>query len=125
MASYHVHTVWVFVCCAASFAQECKRTDSIRDHRLEGHVVTSSRESSIWSCFQACKRKIECQSLNYNVETSICEINNRTKQGKQDKFAPFVGSVYVDNPFRGKREKIQIYFEKRYWYIITLTFTTN
>ena len=107
MASYHIHILWVFMCCAARLAEECRRTDSIEDYRLHGHVISSHRESSIWSCFQACRNTIKCQSLNYNVETSVCELNNRTKQGKPDKFVAMEGNVYADNPFRGKFKKIQ------------------
>ena len=69
-----------------------------------GHVISSDKEKSVWNCFQACKTSLECRSLNYNLETSICEINNRTRSEKWEKFVPLKGSVYVDNPFGGKRE---------------------
>lgn len=74
-------------------------------------MISSDKENSVWSCFQACKTKRECRSLNYNLETFICEINNRTKREKPDKFVPLEGSVYVDNPFRGRQEKIEIFLK--------------
>lgn len=55
---------------------------------------------NIWSCFQACKRTLGCQSINYKVETYTCEINNRTKKGRPYKFVTMKGSVYLENPFR-------------------------
>lgn len=104
MALYGISVVCVLVCYATSLAQGCRRTDSLKDHRLVGHVISSDKENSIWGCFQACKLNLECRSLNYNLETSICDINNRTKSEKPHKFVVLEGSVYVDNPFRGKRE---------------------
>ena len=104
MALYRISVVWFFVCYATSLAQECSRTDSLKDYRLVGHVISSDKENSIWSCFQTCKTKFDCRSLNYNLDTFICEINNRTKREKPDKFVPMEGSVYVDNPFRGQWE---------------------
>ena len=74
-----------------------------------GHVITSQVESNIWSCFQACKGKSKCQSLNYDVKKFICELNNRTKRGKENKFLPLEGNVYVDNPFRGKPKILNIF----------------
>lgn len=102
MALYLISGVWFLVCYATSLAQGCIRTDSQKDHRLVGHVISSDKENSIWSCFQTCKTKLDCRSLNYNLETSICEISNRTKSEKPDKFVQLEGSVYVDNPFRGQ-----------------------
>ena len=104
MALYRISVVCVLVCYATSLAQRCIRTDSLKDHRLVGHVISSDKENNIWGCFQACKTNLECRSLNYNLETSICEINNRTKNEKPHKFVALEGSVYVDNPFRGKRK---------------------
>ena len=104
MAMHRISVVIFLVCYAPSLAQGCRITDSIKDHRLVGHVISSHKENSIWSCFQACKTKLECRSLNYNLQTSICEINNRTKSEKPNKFIPLEGAVYVDNPFRGKQE---------------------
>ncbi|PFX17042.1 Angiopoietin-4 [Stylophora pistillata] len=83
-------------------AQGCARTDSVEDYKLLRHIIKSQVENNIWSCFQTCKRNAKCQSINYNAENSICELNNRTKTGNENKFAPFQGSVYVDNPFRGR-----------------------
>ena len=45
----------------------------------------------------------QCQSINYEVNTYICGINNRTKRGRPNRFVRRVGSVYMENPFRGKR----------------------
>lgn len=108
MAMHIIHIAWLFIYCTTSQAQGCRRTDSVKGYRLDGHVLTSQRESNIWSCIQTCKGQTVCQSINYNVETSICQINNRTKKGREDKVIAMNRSVYVDNPFRGKRNKIQI-----------------
>jgi len=66
------------------------------------HVISRDKGNSIWSCFETCKAKLDCRSINYNLDASICEINNRAKREKPDKFVPMKGSVYVDNPFGGQ-----------------------
>ena len=84
-------------------AQVCGRTYSVQDYTLEGHVISTNSKQDIWGCFQECKRTTGCQSINYEVNTYICGINNRTNRGRPNRFVRRVGSVYMENPFRGKR----------------------
>lgn len=96
-------TIWAS---GIDVAHGCSRTDSVEGYRLNGHVITSQAQMNIWSCFQACKRTLGCQSINYKVETYTCDINNRTKKGRPYKFVAMKGSVYLENPFRGRRKRI-------------------
>ena len=82
--------------------QGCSRTDSVDGYSLKGHVIAFQPEPNIWSCLQACRLTLACQSINYEIGTSKCEINNRTKNGKLDKFVSSKQHVYVENPFRGR-----------------------
>lgn len=102
----HFQSIWIFASFASFLAQGCTRTNSIENYKLLGHTITSQVEKDIWSCFQLCKSNVKCQSINYNAEKSICELNNRTKNGNEVRFVPSDGNVYVDNPFRSKSKNI-------------------
>lgn len=99
---YFLCIIWILTNSVKSIAQDCSRTDSIKHYKLIGHVISSQSAPNIWSCFQVCKGRIDCQSINYEVETSICEINNRAKNGKLYRFVSKMGSVYMENPFRAR-----------------------
>ena len=96
--------LWFLSMCASCDFQGCKTTASISGFRFPGHTINTYSEPSIWSCFRSCKLKmpLKCHSINYNLETSQCEINNRTKNGKPHEFVSSSEYVYLENPFRGK-----------------------
>ena len=100
---YIISIICILTYTEMDMAQLCSRKDSVQDYTLEGHVIATNSKQDIWGCFQECKRAIECQSINYEVNTYICGINNRTKRGRPNRFVRRVGSVYMENPFRGKR----------------------
>ena len=79
----------------------CRRTDSVKGYRLSGNVFLSQTRDHILSCFEACKANEMCQSINFDLETNLCELNNRTRNGRSRMFLPTERSVYLDNPFRG------------------------
>ena len=95
---------WILSMCASCDFQGCKTAASIGGFRFPGHTISTHSEPSIWSCFRSCKLKmpLKCHSINYNLETFQCEINNRTKNGKPHDFVYRSEYVYLENPFRGK-----------------------
>ena len=82
--------LWFLSMCASCDFQGCKTTASISGFRFPGHTINTYSEPSIWSCFRSCKLKmpLKCHSINYKLETSQCEINNRTKIGKHASLCP-------------------------------------
>ena len=98
--------------CASCDFQGCKTAASIGGFRFPGHTISTHSEPSIWGCFRSCKLKmpLKCHSINYNLETFQCEINNRTKNGKPHDFVYRSEYVYLENPFRGKNlQELAIY----------------
>ena len=104
--------LWIFSMCASCDFQGCKTAVSIRGFRFPGHIISAHSAPSIWRCFRLCELKmpLKCHSINYNLETFQCEINNRTKNGKPHEFVSSSEYVYLENPFRGKNlQELPIY----------------
>ncbi|XP_067025242.1 uncharacterized protein [Acropora muricata] len=95
--------------CAGCDFQGCKTAASVGGFRFPGHTISTHSEPSIWSCFRSCKLKmpLKCHSINYNLETFQCEINNRTKNGKPHDFVYRSEYVYLENPFRARLGVVQ------------------
>ncbi|XP_029185444.2 uncharacterized protein LOC114953371 [Acropora millepora] len=95
--------------CASCDFQGCKTAASVGGFRFPGHTISTHSEPSIWSCFRSCKLKmpLKCHSINYNLETFQCEINNRTKNGKPHDFVYRSEYVYLENPFRARLGAVQ------------------
>ena len=95
---------WILSMYANCEFQGCKTAASIGGFRFPGHTISTHSEPSIWNCFRLCKLQmpLKCHSINYNLETFQCEINNRTKNGKPHEFVYRSEYVYLENPFRGK-----------------------
>ena len=39
-------------------------------------------------CLRECYRDVRCQSFNYVISQSTCELNNRTKEARPEDFVP-------------------------------------
>ena len=104
MSLSRMAALWVFSMCASCDFQGCKTAVSITGFRFPGHTISTHSKPSIWSCFRSYELKmaLKCHSINYNLETFQCEINNRTKNGKPHEFVSSSEYVYLENPFRGK-----------------------
>ncbi|KAK2553981.1 hypothetical protein P5673_024686 [Acropora cervicornis] len=100
---------WILSMCASCDFQGCKTAASIGGFRFPGHTISTHSEPSIWGCFRSCKLKmpLKCHSINYNLETFQCEINNRTKNGKPHDFVYRSEYVYLENPFRARLGVVQ------------------
>ena len=60
-------------------------------YRLKDNVFRTILVSSSTECGQYCLMEQQCKSLNYhhrsnNMETSLCELNNSTKEENYEKF---------------------------------------
>jgi len=78
-------------------AQQCitRGGYSIRGMMLNGHTFIKEK-TGIWlNCLDKCDDDVRCQSFNYVISQSICELNNRTKEARPEDFVPDSGRLYI------------------------------
>ena len=85
---------------------ECQREETLKGYKLTGQSFLQYKTHDIWKCFLQCEEDPQCQSINYNLESSLCEQNNRTRTARPYHYIPSAGTVYFDNPLRGWYKKI-------------------
>ena len=56
-----------------------------------------------------CKTDPSFQSLNYNLASKSCQLNSESRKSQPNSFHAREGSVYSDNPDRGKSFKAIIW----------------
>ena len=62
---------------------------------LQRHVFKTVHVSFGYECLQACHEEITCQSFNYVISQSVCELNNRTKEARPEDFVPNIYRYYL------------------------------
>ena len=69
---------------------QCGNEPSINGMMLEGHIFQSIWPSNpaapALDCLRACNNDNRCQSFNYVISQSLCELSNRTKEAKPGDF---------------------------------------
>lgn len=51
------------------------------------------------TCIKRCQSEPNCQSLNYVIEGSICELNDRSKETRPDDYVIDPKRIYMSFPF--------------------------
>ena len=97
----HLRYYGVFiVMCHAQLTQaiaQCVRpTYSEYGHHLSGHVITTSKTSSITECVMFCLNESRCKSLNFRLKDKSCDLNAADKRTHPRDFGPKEGSVYMN-----------------------------
>ena len=62
---------------------------------LQQHVFKTIHVSFGYECLQACHQEITCQSFNYVISQSVCELNDRTKEARPEDFVPNTDRYYI------------------------------
>ena len=90
----------LIVICHAQLTQaiaQCVRpTYSEYGHHLSGHVITTSKTSSITECVMFCLNESRCKSLNFRLKDKSCDLNAADKRTHPRDFGPKEGSVYMN-----------------------------
>ncbi|CAH3031051.1 unnamed protein product [Pocillopora meandrina] len=100
----------LIVICHAQLTQaiaQCGRpTYSEYGHHLSGHVITTSKTSSITECVMFCLNESRCKSLNFRLKDKSCDLNAADKRTHPRDFGPKEGSVYMnmDDEFKSCSE---------------------
>ena len=68
--------------------QQCGSEYSILGMKLERHTFKEMINSIATQCLEACNHDIICQSFNYVISQTKCELNNRTKEARPGYFRP-------------------------------------
>ena len=69
-------------------AQQCDGEYSIHGMMLKQHVYKTMKTSISFDCLQVCNDDVKCQSFNYVIFKSECELNNRTKEARPEDYVP-------------------------------------
>lgn len=75
-------------------AQQCNGEYSIQGMMLKQHVFKTMKTSNSLKCLQACNDDVKCQSFNYVILKDVCELNNRTKEGRPEDYVPDSDRLY-------------------------------
>ncbi len=81
--------------CHGQTADQCPAQLSIYDKALKGYTFKTVVSSSAFDCLVHCHYEDRCQSYNYVIKTSICEMNNRTKEAKPEQFVSDPDRFYM------------------------------
>ena len=73
----------------------CESFQPIYGGALLHHVYQTLKLPGSIYCLRACDDDIRCQSINHVVHGEICELNNRTKEARQDAFTTDDTKVYM------------------------------
>lgn len=110
--TFHITTSMIAILCQtihAASPEPCGSEQSINGMMLKGHVFQTIKASfsalHALDCLTACNNDIRCQSFNYVISQSICELNNRTKEAKPDNFVPNPERYY----FKRYKDRGKIY----------------
>lgn len=94
----------VMICHRASL--QCRREQSTMGMMLRQHVFKKIKGVSLGTeCLQACNDEIRCQSFNYVISQSACELNDRTKQARPEDFVPDSDRYYFKREVNRGRYK--------------------
>ncbi|XP_068716609.1 uromodulin-like [Montipora foliosa] len=85
-----------FLTCAD--VQQCKSVYSKYGMMLRGHVFQEINTANILTCGKLCNSNIRCQSLNYVMSRSLCELNSRTREARPDDYVQDSDRIYVTRP---------------------------
>lgn len=95
---YYAVTAILILCqtIAVSAAQSCAREHrSIYGKMLQGHTFRTTKASNWPQCIKNCNDEIRCQSINYDIDKGMCELNKRTKEARPEHFVSATHRVYM------------------------------
>lgn len=81
---------------------QCREEFNIQGMALKGFVFKNFSTRGPHVCADRCDREITCQSFNYAIETTTCELNNRTKEARPQNFKQDLARFYIRRLNRGE-----------------------
>ena len=77
--------------------ENCKeQTRSALGFYLAGHLISSVRSSSLADCVMLCSYQLRCKSLNFQLRTKSCDLNDADRHTHPEDYGRREASVYLD-----------------------------
>ena len=76
-------------------AGQCKSQVSIFGKALKRHTIDKFKVNILDVCIKTCVNEPRCQSINYEMEERICELNNRSKEARPEDYETDPGRIYL------------------------------
>lgn len=76
--------------------------NSEQNTALVGFTYKDFKAFDLWECFEKCLGEGVCQSINFNLLSSLCQFNKDIKKFHPKKPSDRYLGVYMENPRRGK-----------------------
>lgn len=81
-------------------AGQCKSQVSNFGKALKRHTFDKFKVNRPDACIKRCQMEPKCQSLNYVMEGSVCQLNNRSKETNPDDYVSYPKRFYMTVPFK-------------------------
>lgn len=76
--------------------QQCRTTYSVSGRYLEGHVISTHALKNMGQCVVMCSNDQRCQSINFELNELICELNDADRQTYPWDYKNREGYAYKD-----------------------------
>lgn len=82
----------------------CEERESITFKALIGHTFVTLQTLNPEKCHERCREDIRCQSLNFVIRKGLCELNNRSRETKPQRFVFDAERFYFRRWPKGKQK---------------------
>ena len=73
---------------------KCKSQVSAFQKALQGHTYDTFKVNSLHVCVKRCDKEEKCQSINFVIDESICELNKQSKEARPDNYVTDPRRIY-------------------------------
>ena len=86
--------------------ENCKeQTRSALGFYLAGHLISTARSSTLAECVMLCLYQLRCKSLNFQLRTQSCDLNDADRHTHPEDYGRREASVYVDTSKKTQKGK--------------------
>lgn len=94
--------------------KNCKeQTRSAFGYYLAGHLISTVTSSSLAQCVTLCSYQLQCKSLNFQLSTKSCDLNDADRHTHPEDYGRREASVYMDTS--EKHRKVSLLFKRFDW----------
>ena len=77
--------------------KNCKeQARSVFGYYLASHLISTVRSSSLSQCVMLCSHQLRCKSLNFQLSTKSCDLNDADRHTHPEDYEQREASVYMD-----------------------------
>ena len=87
--------------------KNCKeQAKSTHGYYLAGHVISSTRSSSLPECVMLCSYELRCKSLNFRLSDKSCDLNDADRYTHPEDYGRRDASVYMDTSEKHRKVSV-------------------